>query len=156
MANNFTITLKNYTSYCKQGSFNRRFHGGVVTYIHNSLVQEEIVLQTDLEAVTNKITLPNGKPVNLINIYIPGSKSLCKEDLDTILDQVTTPTMIMGDLNAHHTRWGNSNCDSRGNLIDNICTEKNLNILNDGQATHESGNVIDLTIAKPSICPDIT
>ena len=155
LANNFSIPIKEYTPYCKQGSFNRRFHGGVATYVHNSLVQEPIEITSDIEVVGTKITLQNNKHLNLLNIYAPGSRNICRTDLENILDQVDEPIMFLGDFNAHHTSWGNTRCDSRGNFMETFMRDRNLNLLNDGQPTHISGTAIDLSIISPALNSDI-
>ena len=36
LANEYQIKLRNYQGIAKQGTFNRRHHGGVITYIHES------------------------------------------------------------------------------------------------------------------------
>ena len=82
----------------------------------------------------------------MVNIYIPGSATFEAGVVSGMIDQLPEPVIIMGDFNAHNTFWGNLNSDRRGRLLEIIITQKGLNLINNGSATHSSGTAIDLTL----------
>ena len=58
------------------------------------------------------------------------------------------PSIICGDVNAHHLTWGPTQ-DNRGEaLLDQIERVGTHTILNTGEPTHASGTGIDITIAS--------
>ena len=155
LANEFSINIKGYNNICKQGNFNRRFHGGVAIYVHDSIPQEIIEINSHYQALALKVNIHRNRPISVLNMYIPGRESLVKAEISGILDQIPKPCIVMGDFNAHHTVWGNQHTYQRGRLLEETFTEKQLNILNDGSPTHESGTAIDLTAVSPTIAGDM-
>ena len=51
LANDFTVKFKGYNSYCKHCNFNRRYHGGVATYVHESIPTERLIIETQYQVV---------------------------------------------------------------------------------------------------------
>lgn len=67
----------------------------------------------------------------LCNIYIP------EHNMNEILNQISSPLIILGDFNAHHTIWGSEYISCRGQVIEDILLKTpNKSLLNDGQSTH--------------------
>ena len=62
---------------------------------------------------------------------------------------MTTHTLILGDINAHHSVWYSSSTDTRGTLLENMISGSNFGILNWDSPTMIPGN------ANPS-SPDIS
>ena len=63
LANDSTVKIQWYNSYCKQGNFNRRYHGGVATYVHESIPTERLIIESQYQVVAmrvNIITVPGG------------------------------------------------------------------------------------------------
>ena len=96
LANDCNIVLKPYNCISKQGAFNRRQHGGVAIYLHDSCPFQEI----------DSITVPNSsskrhigrlKAVTIANIYIPGSIPLNLDDLCKTLNSLPKPAIIVED-----------------------------------------------------------
>ena len=42
LAGDVTVKLRGYNCYSKQASFNHRYHGGIATYLHNSIPAQEM------------------------------------------------------------------------------------------------------------------
>ena len=42
LAGDIKVKLGGFNCYSKQGSFNRRYHGGIATYLHNLIPAQEI------------------------------------------------------------------------------------------------------------------
>jgi hypothetical protein len=63
--------------------------------------------------------------------------------------------LIIGlDSNAHHPMWGSPESNPRGDLLESIIKNHNLNILNNGKATFSRKNCkthIDITAITPSL-----
>jgi len=155
LAEDYTIKLPNYNSLCKQGHYNRRFHGGVALYIHSSCPYNPLSLDTPMQVVAATVSLIPTQPITVASIYIPGSAQFDENHFQTILDTLPKPFILMGDYNAHHTMWGDRTTDSRGRKLERILQDNNLNIINSGEGTHISGTAIDLTIASPELDPHL-
>ena len=155
-SNDFLARLSGYHGLCKQGHFNHRFHGGVALYLHNSYPYQEIRIDSPYQVVAAKISLKSHTSLCIASIYISPRTNLDKEEMNNIIRQLPRPFIITGDFNAHHTDWGNRTTDRKGNIVHEMITENNLNILNGRTPTHISGTGIDLTISSADITPDLT
>ena len=94
--------------------------------------------------------------ITCVSAYISGSTNFNDEELGRILHELPKPIIIMGDLNAHHTNWGNRLSDRRGHQLQDLCTSHQLNIVNENIPTHVSGTSIESLIVSPDLSPDIT
>ena len=153
-SSNFISNISGYKAICKQGSFNRRYYGGVVLYIHTSYPSRERELNSEYEIVAAQISISRNKTITIASIYIPGREPLREEYLRDIMDLLPRPFVVLGDINAHHTDWGNRETDARGRIIWHILNDLKLSVIKDGRPTHISGSAIDLTIASPDITPN--
>ena len=129
--------------------------GGVGLLINRDLIQAEIELNTQLQAVAARITL-HGKPMSIISLYLHPDSNPTLGELNNLLNQVPPPCLILGDLNAHNPIWGGTTRDRKGALIEELTRVNNLVIFNDRRPTWEcatSGrsSSIDLTIGHPSL-----
>ena len=62
----------------------------------------------------------------------------------------------MGDFNAKHTQWGEAVCDRWGCIIDQLVTDNDVILMNDGSPTRydvffNSYSAIDLTICSTAV-----
>lgn len=153
--NDFVSNIKGYNALCKQGHYNQRFHGGVALYIHNSVPFNKIDIQSETQIIAAQVSLSAHKMVTIASVYIPPRANEDFEDLLACITALPKPFVIMGDFNAHHIDWGNRTNDRRGRLLQEFCQNNNINIINDGSATHISGTSIDLTLVSPEITPNI-
>ncbi|XP_075167662.1 uncharacterized protein LOC142239777 [Haematobia irritans] len=130
-------------------------HGGVCIYLNSSIEGEEILLNTELQVVAIKIKFP----INCIlcSIYLPGSESISKNELNNLTRQFDLPYILLGDFNGHNTIWGSERTDSRGKIIGQFVNENDLNILDNISCpthfSHAYGSFshIDLSIISPEI-----
>lgn len=58
--------------------------------------------------------------LTVVSIYIEPQISMTSAEFNSFFKRLTAPYVMCGDFNAHHTLWGSSHCDQRGNLIENI------------------------------------
>ena len=75
--------------------------------------------------------------------------------------QLPPPIILLGDFNAHSTKWGSSKNDSKGKMISDLMVQHNLSLLNDGSATYlhsgsGSQSAIYLSICDPSLYLDFS
>ena len=61
----------------------------------------------------------------------PAPPNLLKELL-VFTEKEKTPTIIGADANTHHTVWGSSNVNARGEELLAYCASANLNFCNEG------------------------
>ena len=73
LANDFTVKITWYNSYCKQGNFNRRYHRGVATYVHESIPTERLIIESQYQVVAMRVNIRKNLTITLANIYLPGS-----------------------------------------------------------------------------------
>ena len=150
----FLHKIDGFNVMAKNGSnSNGRFHGGVATYISRDVPYEEVKLNTNLQAVATTVHL--GIRFTVCNLYIPPSRTLDANELQTLFNQLPKPCMMLGDFNAHHHRWG---CQTRNNkhgeILERLISQNVLNVLNTGTPTFPgsaNGSIIDLTITTPDI-----
>lgn len=114
----------------------------------------------DLVAIRAWIpTLRGEREVVLASAYLPGdSEEIPTRELVALQEycQVHNLQWIVGcDVNAHHLVWGSTNTNTRGELLLEYFTIKNIIILNRGnEATFENavrGEVLDLTFCSVSM-----
>ena len=80
--------------------------GGVALMVRNDLIQEEIELNTQLQAVAVRVTL-YGRPISLVSLYLPPRPHRrLKRQMYRLINQIPSPRFIIGDLNAHNPLWG--------------------------------------------------
>ena len=82
----------------------QRPSGGSSILVHSSCPQREIKLVTNLQAVAVSVTLD--KEITICSVYIPPNFHLETEHLDTLLKQLPSPYILVGDFNGHNILWG--------------------------------------------------
>lgn len=115
---------------------------GLITFIKSSIPVTEI--QADFRAGTENQTFKliiNNQELHVVNLYV-GNDSLNVTKYDELLD--TTPTLLVGDLNAKHTQLGSNRNKSNNindvNFIRFVNNSENIRIINNNETTHLMGN----------------
>lgn len=149
-----TPNFRNYTFYRNDNEMGEIACGGVAIAVRNDHYAEEVSVHTPLQAVVVETYLP--QRTALCNIYLPPSEAVTERILVNLLSQLTRPFIVYGDFNAKNILWGGDLVDSRGRVLEKICTDLNLVILNNGDSTHFSSgpgsfSAIDLTFCSPSV-----
>ena len=152
-----TFTFKGFNTYNHIHSDCLRASGGSSIFVHSSCPQREIKLKTDLQAVAVSVTLE--KEITLCSIYIPPSFALRPKHLNSLLQQLPSPFMLLGDFNGHNVLWGSKDNDPRGDLIEDFITQNDICLMNDKSNTFlDSGkgtfSALDLSICHPSLYLD--
>ena len=99
------------------------------------------------------------KDITICSIYIPPSFSLKIEHLDSLLKQLPSPYLLLGDFNGHNILWGSKENNSRGEIIENFITNNDICLMNDKSNTNMhyptgSFSSIDLSLCHPSLFLD--
>lgn len=72
--------------------------------------------------------------LNTVNIYNPSGDKI-KEQWENLLDNLSKPYIIVGDLNTHDSLWGCRKNDQNCKFIIKTLEDNNLVILNDDSPT---------------------
>ena len=126
----------------------------IATLIKNAGLCQKMNL--NLNGLPRKLDVLAIKLENITNICCSSDTSLSIRTLQQILNQVSSPFILMGDLNGHHPVWGSDiSNESERNILE-IVQQENLGILNDGSETrihppHQNKSCIDITIVTPEL-----
>ena len=141
-------------------SLNDRATEGVAQLINKSYLFSDVHLNTPLQAVAARVTL--NKVVTFCSIYLPPSDHVAKTDLINLTEQLPSPFVLLGNFNGHSAVWSplfNESYNSRGQMLQDLFSEMNLCILNDGSSTYihpatGSTSALDLCICGPTLVLD--
>ncbi|GBN55058.1 hypothetical protein AVEN_204339-1 [Araneus ventricosus] len=91
-------------------------------------------------------------------IYLPPHDVVSQQDLETLVDQLPTPFILLGGFNGHSTLWGSGVTNSRGPQIERLISNNCLCLLNNDEKTyfHEltrTFHSLDLAICSPTLLP---
>ena len=111
--------IKHYHTY-------RRYDGhGVAIYIHKTLTQTEVTLNTPLEAVACRVRF-NNTYLAICSLYLPPNTPIVDDDITSLISQLPSNRLVLGDFNAHHQQWGSERSSVRGEQIVDIMMQTNL------------------------------
>ena len=153
-----TIELRKYSSYhIHSEAVDGRACGGVSVMVKKSIPQRRIALNTNLQAVAVRLYLH--KTITICSIYIPPHYQLGNRELNDLLDQLPSPFILLGDMNARNITWGNPDTNNKGHKVEKLISDYRLCIWNDGNPTYihpatGSLSAIDLSICSPSLFLD--
>ena len=102
---------------------------GSSIFVKSSCPQRNIVLITELQATAVSVTLDKEK--NYMFYLYSSFLYLKTEHLDSLLKQLPSPYLLLGDFNGHSILWGNKENNSRGELIENFITNNDICLMND-------------------------
>ena len=151
------ISLKGFNSYHHIHTDCQKPSGGSSIFVKSSCPQRKINLNTELQAIAISVTLD--REITICSVYIPPSFSLKIEHLDSLLKQLPSPYLLLGDFNGHNILWGSKENNSRGELIENFITNNDICLMNDKSNTYMhdptgSFSSIDLSLCHPSLFLD--
>ena len=149
--------MKNYSLYSTCVKQDERAAGGSSILVSNNIIHSRVNLKTTLQAVAVRLSLV--KTVTLCSIYIPPHSTLNSQELKSLVDQLPSPFLIMGDSIAHNPLWGSNSLNHKGKKTEEFLNQESLCIFNDGSDTYlHPGNgsysAIDLSICDPSLLLD--
>ena len=115
-------------------------------------------LRTSLQAVAVRVWL--GKWYTICSLYLPHS-SLSLREVTDLLDQLHSPYLLLGDMNAKSPLWGATNTDNFGRIFESVLLSHPISLLTDGTPTHfhsQTGtySTIDLSFCSSACTTDFT
>ena len=128
------LNFKDFNTYNYIYSERQRPSGGSSILVHSTCPQREVKLVTKLQAVVVSVTLD--KKITICSVYIPPNFHLETEYLDTLLKQLPSLYILVGDLNGHNTLWGCKDNNQKGNIIEDFITKNDLCLMNDKTYTY--------------------
>lgn len=156
------INFQNY-QVIRADNFTVHGHRGLMTLVKDNISCEVVPHPTTLsgvELLVVELKLPNGL-LKVVNLYAPPSLNTYDLDWDALFVEFSsTPTIISGDFNSHHTIWGSEHCDSKGTNLMNSITNSNLVVMESDKPTrvtkpNESKSATDLSVFSPSLSDKI-
>lgn len=127
--------LKQFLVFRKDREGAQASSGGVAIVVQKSVACQHIRLETHLEAVAVRAIL-FGKLVTVCSLYVPPDYCLDSVEFEKLINEIPEPYLLVGDMNAHNTLWGDSRCDARGRLIENFLMSSGACLLNKKEATY--------------------
>ena len=134
---------------------------GVALLVNNRIHSERIplALGNNVEAVAARVWL--GKYYTICSLYLSPSLQVQKTELTDLIAQLPEPFLLLGDMNARHSLWGEPTCNARGNLFAELLIEEDIALLNDVHKTHYNSQnnvstLIDLSISSVGACLDFS
>lgn len=132
-------------------------HGGVGLFIKSHISSYEVKLRTRLQAVAVSVKIH--KRITLCSLYLPPSEVVTKQEIQSLLDQLPKPFIILGDFNAHHPMWFDTRpTDERGKTIVEIIEENEISLLDKNKPTmmwkvDKTYSHVDLTLCSSELVP---
>ena len=132
-------------------------HGGSAVIIHKSLQHSVLNLKTSLQAVAVEVILD--KQITICSLYLPPKCGFTENDIQSLINELPRPFLLLGDFNAHNPLWGGNVLDSEGKLIEELLDNNPISLYNDGSMTYHNihnntTSAIDLSICSSSILLD--
>ena len=147
---NLPIEFRDYKLYrkdCQPGKW------GVAILVKEDIPHSIINIKSNLEQISIKM-LFRGKEISLTSLYLPNGIPINKNELEILYNQLSNNKMILGDMNAHHSLWGDKRSCPRGRKLVEFVSSKDLVVLNDGNPTFFSHvgrpSAIDISIVSPN------
>lgn len=143
-----------------------RAYGGAAILIRNTYGYERIniVKNPTCEIVAIKLFLGHNRFLYIISVYALPNHKINRNEWNNMLSRFNDgPTILAGDINAHHLSWDSSyigHCFQGEELFEYIETNDKL-VVNDSTPTrvHRPGwrdSVIDLTIMSSRLSLDVS
>lgn len=143
--------LKNYKTFHKNRTSYLSASGGAAIYVRDHLECTEFQLNTNLEAVAVVCTIAS-KRICICSIYIPDSYGINKNEIESIIELLPKPFIMLGDLNCRSTIWGCKKTDNRGKIMEKVLAEQDVVLLNTDEPTYFSSRNGSLSSLDLSIC----
>ena len=125
--------------------------GGCAIFCRSDLPFIQLAVQSSLQVVVVQMHLH--RRFTFCCLYLPPSVPVDRADLESLIRQLPSPFVLLGDLNGRHPLWGDPVSSPRGELLASWIEDLDLVVLNDGRHTHfhvqnGTSSVIDLTLTS--------
>ena len=106
-------------------------HGGVAIIVRKSIQHHTINLNTVLQAVAVRACFE--REITICSVYLPPRSGFSLNDIQTLVNQLPPPFLILGDFNSHNPLWGGNILDAKGRIIDDLI-QNNKRIVTEEQS----------------------
>jgi hypothetical protein len=107
-----------------------------MTFVSKNFCSEIVNIHSNFEVIAVRIFF--SFKFTICNLYLRGSENIQYTEIASLIDQLESPFMILGDMNGRNFIWGLDRTDTRGRIIEEIINNYSLCLLNQGQNTHFS------------------
>ena len=129
---------------------------GTGIFVRSDVTHQDITkdIKSNLQITVVKIKSSTmDKEWTVCSLYAPQS-SLKKADITALVNQLSSPFLLLGDFNAQHRAWGNNSSNTNGNQVAEFLVQNDSTLLNTGEKTFfsqacSSESAIDLSICSP-------
>ena len=123
---------------------------GTALLIHNSYNNDELQLNTRLQVCAAKLYLDT--TYTLCSLCLPHIE-INEQEIIQLINQLSAPFIIMGDMNARSRIWGDTTRNNTGKILEEILQDSDVVIINDGTNIHyhrqtNTFSGIDLTVCS--------
>ena len=125
-------------------------HGGVAVFVRKGVSAYQIDLTTRLQAVA--VSVKFKKRITVCSIYLPPGEIIHKHQLETLIDQLPRPFLLLGDFNARSKLWYDTTYCGRGKMIEKLIEEGDFFFLDKNHHTHFSRRHKTFSHIDMSIC----
>jgi hypothetical protein len=151
------ISIKGYTLYNYICTSNARTSGGTSIAIANCVPQKELKLNTRLQATAVQVTLH--RPLTICSLYLPPNITVTNDELESIVRQLPSPFLLLGDFNAHNPMLGSTFTNNKAYITEKLIDNFQLCLLNNRSPTYlhpatGTFSCIDLSIVHSAIFLD--
>ena len=154
-----TINFKGFDMYSVFSTSTRdgRAIGGTSLLVRRGIPHSHIQLSSNIQAVAVRLSLH--KCITVCSVYFPPSQDIDRRDLDALFAQLPSPTLLLGDFNAHSDLWGCHDTNTNGITVEDFIARHGLCVFNDKSSTYlhpatGSFSAIDLSLCSPTIFMD--
>ena len=93
---------------------------------------------TDFQTVALEVVLD--KEITICSIYLPPRAAFTNADIQSLLDQLLSPFLLLGDFNTctHNPLWGGDILDNEGKIIEDIIDDNDFVLFNDSMVTYHN------------------
>ena len=114
----YIVTLMGFDYYFKTNVSDGRAISGRSIFVRQGVPHEPLQLESHLQVVAVKVSLH--RTITICCIYIPPHFTVAQKDLDDLVNELPQPFLLLGDFNGHNQLWGDDNCDSLGEKVENV------------------------------------
>jgi len=125
--------------------------------VKNTTPHQQLHINTGLQAIALRATCH--RTITICSIYLSPSTAYTITELETLIGQLPSNVLLLGDFNAHSQQWGSNKCSTRGKMVEDFLLKSNLSLLNSGSPTYlhaatAYSSAIDLSITHPALYLD--
>ena len=124
---------------------------GTALLINKNTNFKKLQLNTNLQAVAAKVWL--NKWYTVCSLYLPHI-NVSEAEIVNLIDQLPKPFLLLGDMNARHSLWGEPIDNEKGKLFERLLSHQDISLLNSDNPTHFQVQTGTYTTIDLSICSD--